>query len=188
MYNDIVRRCGLTDPPVLSCYDHLKRIESAQKRHPRIERKRRNELQRPRVFPSAAQHRAVKVGRLTLGGDAAVVVQSMTKTDTRDLRTRRADSRWRPRVARSCVSPCLISKRQRLTEIRKLCPDSILVSDIHFQYKFALMALDAASTSCASIPAILATPKSPRRGPPRAGTARAHPHRGQRRLARAAPD
>jgi (E)-4-hydroxy-3-methylbut-2-enyl-diphosphate synthase len=32
---------------------------------------------------------------------------------------------------------------QALAEIRKRCPDSILVSDIHFQYKFALLALDA---------------------------------------------
>ena len=32
---------------------------------------------------------------------------------------------------------------QALPEIRKRCPDSVLVSDIHFQYKFALMALDA---------------------------------------------
>ena len=36
-----------------------------------------------------------------------------------------------------------IEAAKALPEIRKRCPDSILVSDIHFQYKFALMALDA---------------------------------------------
>jgi (E)-4-hydroxy-3-methylbut-2-enyl-diphosphate synthase len=32
---------------------------------------------------------------------------------------------------------------EALPEIRQRCPDSVLVADIHFQYKFALMALDA---------------------------------------------
>ena len=36
-------------------------------------------------FPPRRKTRAVKVGRLTIGGDAAIVVQSMTKTDTRDV-------------------------------------------------------------------------------------------------------
>ena len=36
-------------------------------------------------FPARRQTRPVQVGRLTIGGDAAIVVQSMTKTDTRDV-------------------------------------------------------------------------------------------------------
>ena len=36
-------------------------------------------------FPARRKTRSVKVGSLTIGGDAAIVVQSMTKTDTRDV-------------------------------------------------------------------------------------------------------
>ena len=36
-------------------------------------------------FPPRRKTRPVKVGRLTIGGDAAIAVQSMTKTDTRDV-------------------------------------------------------------------------------------------------------
>jgi (E)-4-hydroxy-3-methylbut-2-enyl-diphosphate synthase len=38
-------------------------------------------------FPARRKTRPVKVGRLTIGGDAAIVVQSMTNTDTRDAAT-----------------------------------------------------------------------------------------------------
>ena len=36
-------------------------------------------------FAARRQTRPVKVGRLTIGGDAPISVQSMTKTDTRDV-------------------------------------------------------------------------------------------------------
>ena len=36
-------------------------------------------------FPPRRKTRPVKVGRLTIGGDAAIAVQSMTKTDTREV-------------------------------------------------------------------------------------------------------
>ncbi len=43
-------------------------------------------------FPPRRKTRAVRVGRLTIGGDAAIVVQSMTKTDTREVeKDRRAN-------------------------------------------------------------------------------------------------
>ncbi len=96
-------------------------------------------------FPARRKTRAVKVGRLTVGGDAAIVVQSMTKTDTRDV------GRTVEQIAQMEAAGCEIVRlavpdieaAKALPEIRKRCPDSILVSDIHFQYKFALMALDA---------------------------------------------
>ncbi|HTV57189.1 MAG TPA: flavodoxin-dependent (E)-4-hydroxy-3-methylbut-2-enyl-diphosphate synthase [Terriglobia bacterium] len=96
-------------------------------------------------FPSRRKTRPVKVGRLTIGGDAPIVVQSMTKTDTRDVR--RTVQQIREMEASGCEIVRLavpdIEAAKALAEIRKECPDSILVSDIHFQYKFALMALDA---------------------------------------------
>ncbi|MGH9444368.1 MAG: flavodoxin-dependent (E)-4-hydroxy-3-methylbut-2-enyl-diphosphate synthase, partial [Terriglobia bacterium] len=36
-------------------------------------------------FPPRRKTRPVRVGRLTIGGAAPIVVQSMTKTDTRDV-------------------------------------------------------------------------------------------------------
>jgi (E)-4-hydroxy-3-methylbut-2-enyl-diphosphate synthase len=96
-------------------------------------------------FAQRRKTRAVKVGRITIGGDAAIAVQSMTKTDTRDVE--KTVEQIQQMEAAGCEIVRLavpdIEAAQALPEIRKRCPDSILVSDIHFQYKFALMALDA---------------------------------------------
>jgi (E)-4-hydroxy-3-methylbut-2-enyl-diphosphate synthase len=96
-------------------------------------------------FPPRRKTRPVKVGRLTVGGGAAIVVQSMTKTDTRDVA--KTVEQIRQMEAAGCEIVRLavpdLEAAKALPEIRKQCPDSILVSDIHFQYKFALMALDA---------------------------------------------
>ena len=96
-------------------------------------------------FPGRRKTRPVKVGRLTIGGDAAIVVQSMTKTDTRDVG--KTVEQIQQMEAAGCEIVRLavpdLEAAQALADIRKRCPDSILVSDIHFQYKFALMALDA---------------------------------------------
>ena len=52
-------------------------------------------------FPPRRKTRAVRVGRLTIGGDAPIVVQSMTKTDTREVgKTVEQIQRWRRRAAR----------------------------------------------------------------------------------------
>ena len=96
-------------------------------------------------FPRRRKTRSVKVGRLTIGGDAPIAVQSMTKTDTRDVE--KTVEQIQQMEAAGCEIVRLavpdIEAAKALPEIRKRCPDSILVSDIHFQYKFALMALDA---------------------------------------------
>ncbi len=96
-------------------------------------------------FPRRRKTRPVKVGRLTIGGDGAIAVQSMTKTDTRDVE--KTVEQIQQMEAAGCEIVRLavpdIEAAQALPEIRKRCPESILVSDIHFQYKFALMALDA---------------------------------------------
>jgi (E)-4-hydroxy-3-methylbut-2-enyl-diphosphate synthase len=69
----------------------------------------------------------------------------MTKTDTRDVA--RTVEQIQQMEAAGCEIVRLavpdLEAAKALAEIRRRCPDSILVSDIHFQYKFALMALDA---------------------------------------------
>ena len=96
-------------------------------------------------FPPRRKTRPVKVGRLTIGGDAPIVVQSMTKTDTREVEKTVEQVRQMEEAGCELVRLAVpdLEAAQALTEIRKRCPDSILVSDIHFQYKFALLALDA---------------------------------------------
>ena len=96
-------------------------------------------------FPQRRKTRPVKVGRYTIGGDAAVVVQSMTKTDTRNVEKTVEQIQQLEQAGCEIVRLAVpdIEAAKALKDIRKKCPDSVLVSDIHFQYKFALMALDA---------------------------------------------
>jgi (E)-4-hydroxy-3-methylbut-2-enyl-diphosphate synthase len=96
-------------------------------------------------FPPRRKTRPVKIGRLTVGGDSAIAVQSMTKTDTRDV------AKTVEQIEQMESAGCEIVRlavpdaeaAAALPEIRKRCPGAVLVADIHFQYKFALMALDA---------------------------------------------
>jgi (E)-4-hydroxy-3-methylbut-2-enyl-diphosphate synthase len=96
-------------------------------------------------FPERRKTRPVKVGRYTIGGDAAIVVQSMTKTDTRNVDKTVEQIQQLEQAGCEVVRLAVpdIEAAKALKDIRKKCPDSVLVSDIHFQYKFALMALDA---------------------------------------------
>ncbi len=96
-------------------------------------------------FPPRRKTRPVQVGRLTIGGDGPIVVQSMTKTDTRDVEKTVAQVREMEAAGCEIVRLAVpdLEAATALREIRTRCPESILVSDIHFQYKFALMALDA---------------------------------------------
>ena len=96
-------------------------------------------------FPPRRKTRPVKVGRLTVGGDAAIAVQSMTKTDTREVEKTVAQIQQMEAAGCEIVRLAVPDQEaaEALPEIRKRCPESVLVSDIHFQYKFALMALDA---------------------------------------------
>lgn len=87
----------------------------------------------------------MKVGRYTIGGDAPIVVQSMTKTDTRNVDKTVEQIQQMEQAGCEIVRLAVpdIEAAKALKDIRRKCPDSVLVSDIHFQYKFALMALDA---------------------------------------------
>ena len=86
--------------------------------------------------------RKVRVGSLEIGGDAAIVVQSMCDTDTRDIET--------------TVEQILRLEREGCEMIRVAVPDQEaadalariknrihipLVADIHFDYRLALTAL-----------------------------------------------
>ncbi len=88
--------------------------------------------------------RAVKVRGVTIGGGAPVVVQGMTKTDTRDVKATVAQ------MVRMAEAGCelirvAVPDRRAAQALREIVPQSPVpvVADIHFNYSLALMALEA---------------------------------------------
>jgi (E)-4-hydroxy-3-methylbut-2-enyl-diphosphate synthase len=92
------------------------------------------------------QTRAVRVGKIQVGGGAPVSVQSMTKTDTTDVAGTLKQIEEMTRAGCEIVRVAVPDKDAAvaLKEIRKQTPADVpLVADIHFHYKLALMALEA---------------------------------------------
>jgi (E)-4-hydroxy-3-methylbut-2-enyl-diphosphate synthase len=86
--------------------------------------------------------RQVRVGNVLIGGDAPITVQSMTKTDTRDVQATLLEI-WSLEVAGCDIVRCAVPVREageKLAEIKKQIRIP-LVADIHFNYKLALLAL-----------------------------------------------
>ena len=95
------------------------------------------------MFPRR-RTRPVKIGGVTVGGGAPVVVQAMTKTDTRDVRATAAQVRRLERAGAELVRLAVPDRAaaSALREIRKRARVP-LVADIHFDHRLALAALDA---------------------------------------------
>jgi (E)-4-hydroxy-3-methylbut-2-enyl-diphosphate synthase len=88
--------------------------------------------------------RPVRVGRLTIGGDAPVAIQSMTKTDTRDVDATLRQIEQMDAVGCEVIRMAVpdAEAAAAVTEIRKRT-SAVLVADIHFQYRLALAVLDS---------------------------------------------
>lgn len=88
--------------------------------------------------------KAIRVGSVKIGGDAPVVVQSMTKTDTENVEETVAQVDKMVEAGCEIVRIAVPNKDAAiaLRSIRK-CVQVPIVADIHFHYKLALMALDA---------------------------------------------
>jgi len=88
--------------------------------------------------------RPVNIGGVVVGGGASIVVQSMTKTDTRDvpatLRQIRELAEAGCRLVRLAVPDR--EAALALAEIKKKSPIPI-IADIHFDYRLALLSLEA---------------------------------------------
>jgi (E)-4-hydroxy-3-methylbut-2-enyl-diphosphate synthase len=88
--------------------------------------------------------RAVNIGGVTIGGGAPIVVQSMTKTDTRDARATIAQIKELEDAGCEVVRVAVPDARaaDAIVDIKKgiRLP---LVADIHFDYRLALRALAA---------------------------------------------
>jgi (E)-4-hydroxy-3-methylbut-2-enyl-diphosphate synthase len=87
--------------------------------------------------------RPIQMGSVQVGGDAPITVQSMTKTDTRDVEQTLLQI-WALEAAGCDVVRCAVPVREaaeKLGEIRRQIRIP-LVADIHFNYKLALIALE----------------------------------------------
>lgn len=88
--------------------------------------------------------RPVRVGSVIIGGGHPVVLQGMTKTDTRDVQSTVAQIRRMAEAGCEVVRVAVPDRQaaEALKEIRRQSPIP-LVADIHFDYRLALMALEA---------------------------------------------
>jgi (E)-4-hydroxy-3-methylbut-2-enyl-diphosphate synthase len=86
--------------------------------------------------------RQIQLGKVKVGGDAPITVQSMTKTDTRDV-SATVHQIWALEAAGCDIVRVAVPVREaaeQLGEIKKQIRIP-LVADIHFNYKLALIAL-----------------------------------------------
>src|SRR2546425_6757614 len=89
------------------------------------------------------QTRPITLGKLKVGGNAPITVQSMTKTDTRDVEATLLQI-WALEAAGCEIVRCAVPVREaaeKLGVIKRQIRIP-LVADIHFNYKLALIALD----------------------------------------------
>jgi (E)-4-hydroxy-3-methylbut-2-enyl-diphosphate synthase len=87
--------------------------------------------------------RQIQLGKVQIGGDAPITVQSMTKTDTRDARAT-VQQIWDLEAAGCEIVRCAVPVREaaeQLGAIKKKIRIP-LVADIHFNYKLALIAIE----------------------------------------------
>jgi len=86
----------------------------------------------------------VRLGEVTVGGDAPIAVQSMTKTDTRDIAATINQIKELEDCGCEIVRVAVLDKEavESISAIKRGV-SSPLVADIHFDYRLALAALQA---------------------------------------------
>lgn len=86
----------------------------------------------------------IKIGNVPIGGGAQIVVQSMTKTDTRDVQGTVAQIKRMEKAGCEIVRLAIPDEdaAQALGQIRRRISIP-LIADIHFDHKLALAALEA---------------------------------------------
>jgi len=87
--------------------------------------------------------RQIQVGNVKIGGDAPISVQSMTKTDTRDVEAT-VDQIWALEAAGCELVRVAIPVKEAAEVLGKIKAQIRipLIADIHFNYKLALIALE----------------------------------------------
>jgi (E)-4-hydroxy-3-methylbut-2-enyl-diphosphate synthase len=88
--------------------------------------------------------RQISIGTVKIGGDAPISVQSMTKTDTRDIRSTVHQIRRLEKAGCEIVRVAVVDDEaaRAIAEIKKKVKIP-LVADIHFHHRLALKAMEA---------------------------------------------
>ena len=88
--------------------------------------------------------RKIQVGSVAVGGDAPVSVQSMCNTDTRDVVA--TSAQIEALAAAGCeIVRCAVPDEVAAEALAPICKQSCIpmIADIHFDYRLALMSLEA---------------------------------------------
>jgi (E)-4-hydroxy-3-methylbut-2-enyl-diphosphate synthase len=86
----------------------------------------------------------IQIGRVTVGGGAPIVVQSMTKTDTRDVKSTVAQIKELEDCGCELVRLAVPdAEAARAIQDIKRSISTPIIADIHFDYRLALAALEA---------------------------------------------
>ncbi len=102
----------------------------------------------------------IEIGKVTVGGDAPIVVQSMTKTDTRDVKATIAQIRELEDCGCELVRVAVpdMKAAEAISPIKQGVSIPI-VADIHFDYRLALMALVAGADGLRLNPGNISQPE-----------------------------
>jgi (E)-4-hydroxy-3-methylbut-2-enyl-diphosphate synthase len=103
---------------------------------------------------------AIKIGTVTVGGDAPIIVQSMTKTDTRDIKRTVSQINELAECGCEIVRVALPDTEavEALVSIKKQSPLPV-IADIHFDYRLALAAIKAGCDGLRLNPGNIGDPK-----------------------------
>jgi (E)-4-hydroxy-3-methylbut-2-enyl-diphosphate synthase len=88
--------------------------------------------------------RQISVGSIRIGGDAPISVQSMTKTDTRDIKTTLRQIHRLQKAGCEMVRVAVVDEKatRAIAEIKKRIQIP-LIADIHFNYRLAMKAIES---------------------------------------------
>jgi (E)-4-hydroxy-3-methylbut-2-enyl-diphosphate synthase len=102
----------------------------------------------------------IRVGTVTIGGNAPVIVQSMTKTDTRDIQATVTQIKELTDCGCEIVRIAVpdLEAAQAIPNIKKKASIPI-IADIHFDYRLALEALNAGVDGLRLNPGNIRNPK-----------------------------
>jgi len=106
------------------------------------------------------QSKPIRVGTVTIGGDAPIIVQSMTKTDTRDIQATITQIKELTDCGCEIVRIAIpdFEAAQAISNIKKKASIPI-IADIHFDYRLALEALHAGVDGLRLNPGNIRNPK-----------------------------
>src|SRR5881398_2973600 len=93
---------------------------------------------------SMAARRQINVGGVQIGGGAPVAVQTMTKTETANLRAT-MDQIRRVAAAGADIVRCAVPREKDVEALKTIVVESPIpvIADIHFNHTLALKAIDA---------------------------------------------